>query len=195
MSTTGHRTLIGGTSYEIYGGSTLIGGTEYALEKGITLVDGTAREIMFREPEPQKITRTYPFDMTSDGNVSTVVHPSYTIIRGTSTLTMGSMEWAGIKRDFRNLIGPATISVAGPYFQYKVLNGTNISCYERADYTFDLSLAQMKSLASSGSFTYASKTNFTLLYNTSTGVLSAYYLNSYGKTTGYITSITLEWEE
>ena len=42
-----HRTLIGGTAYEIGGGKTLVGGTAYKIDKGKTLVGGTAYEIAF----------------------------------------------------------------------------------------------------------------------------------------------------
>lgn len=42
-----HKTLIGGTAYEIDGGKTLIGGTVYEIDKGKTLVGGTGYNVMF----------------------------------------------------------------------------------------------------------------------------------------------------
>lgn len=42
-----HKTLIGGTSYEISGGKTLVSGTAYSIVKGKTLVGGTAYDINF----------------------------------------------------------------------------------------------------------------------------------------------------
>ena len=42
-----HKTLIGGTAYEIGGGKTLVNGTAYSIDKGKTLVDGTAYEVGF----------------------------------------------------------------------------------------------------------------------------------------------------
>jgi hypothetical protein len=42
-----HKTLIGGTAYEIKGGNTLIDGTAYSIKSGKTLIDGTAYEIGF----------------------------------------------------------------------------------------------------------------------------------------------------
>ena len=42
-----HKTLIGGTSYEIGGGKTLVGGTGYEIEGGRTLVGGTEYDIEF----------------------------------------------------------------------------------------------------------------------------------------------------
>lgn len=42
-----HRTLIGGTAYEVSGGKTLIDGTAYSIKNGKTLVGGTAYEVGF----------------------------------------------------------------------------------------------------------------------------------------------------
>jgi hypothetical protein len=42
-----HKTLIGGTAYEINGGKTLIGGTAYEIDKGKTLVGGTVYKVGF----------------------------------------------------------------------------------------------------------------------------------------------------
>lgn len=42
-----HKTLIGGTAYEIGGGKTLINGTGYSIDKGKTLVGGTGYEVAF----------------------------------------------------------------------------------------------------------------------------------------------------
>lgn len=44
-----HKTLIGGTAYEISGGKTLISGTVYDITGGKTLIDGTAYEIGFTQ--------------------------------------------------------------------------------------------------------------------------------------------------
>jgi hypothetical protein len=50
-----HKTLIGGTAYEISGGKTLIGGTAYSIKNGKTLVGGTAYEVEFGEKVIVKI--------------------------------------------------------------------------------------------------------------------------------------------
>lgn len=42
-----HKTLIGGTAYEITGGKTLIGGTAYSVVNGKTLVGGTTYDVGF----------------------------------------------------------------------------------------------------------------------------------------------------
>ena len=45
-----HKTLIGGTAYEIGGGRTLVNGTGYAIDKGKTMVGGTVYGIDFVHP-------------------------------------------------------------------------------------------------------------------------------------------------
>ena len=42
-----HKTLIGGTAYEVSGGKTLVDGTAYSIKNGKTLVEGTAYEVRF----------------------------------------------------------------------------------------------------------------------------------------------------
>lgn len=43
----GHKTLVGGTAYDISGGKVVVGGTAYGIKKGRTLVDGTGHDISF----------------------------------------------------------------------------------------------------------------------------------------------------
>lgn len=45
-----HKTLVGGTSYEISGGKTLVNSTAYSISGGKTLVGGTAYKIGFGTP-------------------------------------------------------------------------------------------------------------------------------------------------
>ncbi len=47
-----HKTLIGGTAYEIKGGRDLIGGTGYSKKKGRVLVNGTGYDIPFSKGIP-----------------------------------------------------------------------------------------------------------------------------------------------
>ena len=60
-----HKTLIGGTAYEISGGKTLVGGTAYKIGKGKTLVGGTAHEITF---VPSSITVNVTGSGSSSGS-------------------------------------------------------------------------------------------------------------------------------
>lgn len=45
-----HKTLLGGTSYDIKSGRTLLGGTGYDIKKGRTLIGGTGYDIKFGVP-------------------------------------------------------------------------------------------------------------------------------------------------
>ena len=42
-----HKTLIGGTSYNVVGGKSLVSGTSYNIAKGRTLISGTGYDISF----------------------------------------------------------------------------------------------------------------------------------------------------
>lgn len=54
----GHKTLIGGTAYDIKKGKTLIGGTGYDIKKGRTLIGGTAYDISFGTPLDELAAKT-----------------------------------------------------------------------------------------------------------------------------------------
>lgn len=60
-----HKTLIGGTAYEITGGKALIDGTAYSIKSGKTLVGGTAYGINFA-PSTAIITITGANNNSSD---------------------------------------------------------------------------------------------------------------------------------
>lgn len=49
-----HKTLIGGTAYDIKGGKCLVGGTVYSIKKGRTLIGGTGYDITFGLVMPVK---------------------------------------------------------------------------------------------------------------------------------------------
>jgi len=51
-----HKTLVGGTAYEVSGGKTLVDGTGYEIAKGRTLVGGTGYDIPFTKSYLVRIT-------------------------------------------------------------------------------------------------------------------------------------------
>ena len=55
-----HKTLVGGTSYDVVSGTSMVSGTTYNITGGKTLVNGTGYDISF---EPGKTAMLY-----SDGN-------------------------------------------------------------------------------------------------------------------------------
>ena len=64
-----HKTLIGGTAYEIKGGRELIGGTGYAKKSGKVLVNGTAYSIEFGPSGPFALT----IKATNNNNINSYV--------------------------------------------------------------------------------------------------------------------------
>lgn len=82
-----HKTLIGGTAYEVSGGKTLIGGTAYNIVSGKTLIGGTAYEIGFgprwRRHELEIVPGAYTITGVNSGKdnytsfVSKKVYASY----------------------------------------------------------------------------------------------------------------------
>ena len=81
---TKHKTLIGGTGYEIKSGRVLIAGTGYDIKKGRTLIGGTGYDIKFATPIGELIagtivymnvdgTRT-PYIVVHQGNPDTTVY-------------------------------------------------------------------------------------------------------------------------
>lgn len=54
-----HKTLVGGTAYEITGGKDLVSGTAYSKKKGRTLVGGTGYDINFKKPTVFSYTGDY----------------------------------------------------------------------------------------------------------------------------------------
>ena len=82
-----HKTLIGGTAYEIGGGKTLVGGTAYSIDKGKTLVGGTAYEVGFAKPMATVTVYSYnpgPYDD------STITFPDEIASEGTYELPIGT---------------------------------------------------------------------------------------------------------
>lgn len=62
----GHKTLIGGTTYDIKGGRTCIGSTNYDIKKGRTLIGSTGYDISFGTPLGELATKTSVY-MNVDG--------------------------------------------------------------------------------------------------------------------------------
>lgn len=58
-----HKTLVGGTAYEVKGGRCLVDGTSYSIQKGRTLVGGTGYDVSFA---PAAI----PVTITGSGNAT-----------------------------------------------------------------------------------------------------------------------------
>lgn len=63
-----HKTLIGGTAYEIGGGKTLVNGTAYSIDKGKTLVGGTVYSISFSSLAVDLVSKLIDFEYNDNGD-------------------------------------------------------------------------------------------------------------------------------
>ena len=129
-----HKTLIGGTAYEIDGGKTLIGGTAYSIDKGKTLVGGTAYEVGF-DDGMRTITIT---DTNSSYNSST--HSQYAYI------THNGVDYID-STTFNAKIGDVircTVGASGGGSAQIIVNGTHVvskpvsGIFEQTTYEYEI---------------------------------------------------------
>lgn len=64
-----HKTLVGGTAYEISGGKALIDGTAYSIKNGKALIGGTAYEVAFEKIVLVTITKNKAANKFNRSNV------------------------------------------------------------------------------------------------------------------------------
>ena len=91
-----HKTLIGGTAYEIDGGKALVGATAYEIDKGKALVGGTAYEVGFA---PDMLLVTIVYTATNNCNVS---HPEISSFAYWGTETFEVTPESVFTFNFRN---------------------------------------------------------------------------------------------
>ena len=84
-----HKTLIGGTAYEISGGKTLVNGTAYTIKKGKTLINGTAYGINF-DPEISIVVNAKKWGdgLFSSAGTVTINGTKYSSSSSNTTLTL-----------------------------------------------------------------------------------------------------------
>ena len=75
-----HKTLVGGTAYEISGGKTLVNGTAYSIDRGKTLISGTAYEVGFGVPVTLTIVGVGSYSSPSVKIGSTTYKPKSGIV-------------------------------------------------------------------------------------------------------------------
>lgn len=119
-----HKTLIGGTAYEISGGKTLVNGTTYNIKNGKTLVGGTAYEVGFGKPVTITITgdATYVFISTQYAAYAEIDGVKYGS-PATVTVKAGTTITCGVK----GILKTNTV-INKPAYVY--LNGEQVYSYE-----------------------------------------------------------------
>ena len=120
-----HKTLVGGTAYEITGGKTLVDGTAYSIKSGKTLVGGTVYEVGFAEMATVTITGSgdsYLSYVTIDGK-------NYTS-ETTLSVPVGTIVYCHVGDEGKD--GSPYVSLNGAYIserQYTITG--NIGIYLR----------------------------------------------------------------
>lgn len=111
-----HKTLIGGTAYEVSGGKTLIDGTVYTIDKGKTLVEGTAYEVGFARDAV--VTLKLTSYSSNYGSYAVIDGKTYT--KTTLTVPVGTVIKLYLKK---TQCGCG----ANKAYSYTYLNGTRVS--------------------------------------------------------------------
>ena len=123
-----HKTLIGGTIYEISGGKTLVGGTAYSIKNGKTLVGGTAYEVGFKR-EGVSSTGEILDDWTtisSAKNIGLYSVGNYKPITLTDTGETVIMEIVALNADTKSNGGTAHITwISRTLIDNAYMNNTN----------------------------------------------------------------------
>ena len=108
-----HKTLVGGTAYEIKGGRCLVNGTAYSVKKGRALIGGTGYDVSF--------SKTVPVTITGSGATSTI----YVIINGTKYYKAAS----GIEIDTGNVIElyvSGGLGMSGTLYGKVIIDGNTV---------------------------------------------------------------------
>ena len=95
-----HKTLIGGTAYNIIGGTSLIDGVQYSIIGGKTLVDGTEYNISFMPPiyAMYYLDGSLVFQVGDDSDNSKTLADSYTDFEDATT-----PPWNGCQENFTSV--------------------------------------------------------------------------------------------
>lgn len=114
-----HKTLIGGTAYEVSGGKTLLNGTAYNIVSGKTLIGGTAYEIGFgprwRRYELEIVPGAYTITGVNSGKdnyvsfISRTVYPGYAFSADAGFYGTGTSATA-TSSNYSNYVGYYTMN-------------------------------------------------------------------------------------
>lgn len=124
-----HKTLIGGTAYEVKSGKCLINGTAYAIQKGRTLINGTGYDIALISLKKHIIT------MSSDrDNINP--NDSYVTINGTTYHPYPNYE-IEVDGDVQITVGVYG-SMGGSTITLNGVVVKQVSSFSEGSYTFEL---------------------------------------------------------
>ncbi len=104
-----HKTLVGGTAYEVQGGKCLVNGTAYNILKGRTLIGGTGYDITFPEPLVMPVKGDL-ITMNLDGTDRQ--YRVLKIVNGTTVEVLGM--WDGLSSSFISDLNGSDIYAGSP---------------------------------------------------------------------------------
>lgn len=163
-----HKTLVGGTAYEVTGGKCLVSGTAYSIKKGRTLVGGTGYDVLFSSGRPLN-------ELSVGDSVFIRVNGTLTefiiVHKGNPSTSMYDSSCNGVWVLMKDLYTTGAFNSSGSasYDQSAVhtyLNGTFLGLIDAAA---QAAIKQVK-------IPYVSKSTDTSLYNKSNGVSAKVFL-------------------
>ncbi len=169
-----HKTLVGGTSYTITGGTSLVSGTSYNIIGGRTLVGGTGYDISFTAKNPTAMLYSDGSFVIQDGSSvesGKTLTASYTNIEDDT----GAPLWNGKQGSFTSLSTKAGIAPQNMAFWF----------HDAVNMTGNLSKARINARNSSSlSYAFANCHNLTGQPITGPNVIGMYsaYRNCYNLT-------------
>ena len=130
----GHKTLIGGTAYEISGGKTLVDGTAYGISGGKTLIGGTAYDVSFAR-DPITIFAKGDTALQYGSWAETGLHGGYRINAAIGLLIEYAEEvWDDQAEDYvtTNMPNLAAIEVNASGYSKLIINAKLYNKYDKA---------------------------------------------------------------
>ena len=125
-----HKTLVGGTAYNVTGGKSMVSGTTYSIKKGRTLVGGTGYDINFSQEATALLYNTgdFAFQRSSSSETGKTVMATYTGFEDNSYSNYPNVPWNSRRANIKNVycneeIEPTSIA----YWFYNCRNLTNFN--------------------------------------------------------------------
>ena len=124
-----HKTLIGGTAYNITSGTSMVSGTTYSISGGRTLIDGTGYDINFAPPKTAMLYSdgSFVFQIGDSVESGKTLTASYTDFEDISTPPWNSCQNTFTSVSFNTEVAP--ISIASWFYnaRYMIANISNFS--------------------------------------------------------------------
>ena len=120
-----HKTLIGGTSYNVVGGKSLVSGTSYNIAKGCTLINGTGYDINFAPPLPYAMLYSdgdFIFQMGNNVTEGKTLVSSYNDFESKSYTSGSSVPWYSQRSSIQNVIIKDNISPISLAYWFDLAN-------------------------------------------------------------------------